>query len=408
MDIYLLDWANLLLRWVHVITAIAWIGASFYFVWLDNSLEEPLTEDARARGVDGELWAVHGGGFYNPQKYMVAPKSMPANLHWFYWEAYSTWLSGFGLLTVLYLFNATAFLIDKSVFDWSPAAAIAGSHVYLALGWVFYDLICRAFGSRPGGDRLVGILVSVYVVLATWIACQLFAGRAAFVLTGAMIATVMSANVLMVIIPGQRKVIAQMKSGEPVDPIHGRRGKQRSVHNTYFTLPVLVAMLSNHYGILYQGPYNWLVLVLLMLAGVLIRQFFLLRHRGLTHWRWWAAGTVVILAVAFALAPGREAAVTAASGAAGTALQDPGAPAGIGEVAAIFRQRCVVCHSEVVAQKNVRLDLPAEIGRHAQQIYQQVVVSRTMPLGNATGMTDAERALVGRWFTQGARAPARP
>ena len=278
MDIYLIDWANLLLRWLHVITAIAWIGASFYFVWLDNSLEPPASREDRERGVSGELWAVHGGGFYNPRKYQVAPRFMPQNLHWFYWEAYSTWLSGFGLLTVLYLFNANAFLIDKSRFDWSPGAAIAGSLAYLAAGWVFYDLICRSLGERKGGDRLVGVLVAFYAVIATWIACQLFAGRAAFVLTGAMLATIMSANVLMVIIPGQRKVLAQMKAGEQVDAIHGRRAKQRSVHNTYFTLPVLIAMLSNHYGMLYQGRLNWLVLVLLMLAGVLIRQFFLLRH----------------------------------------------------------------------------------------------------------------------------------
>jgi len=229
MDIYLIDWANLLLRWLHVITAIAWIGASFYFVWLDNSLEPPGSQEDRERGVSGELWAVHGGGFYNPQKYQVAPRFMPQKLHWFYWEAYSTWLSGFGLLTVLYLFNASAFLIDKSLFDWSPAAAIAGSLVYLAAGWVFYDLICRLFGARAGGDRLVGVLVAVYAVIATWIACQLFAGRAAFVLTGAMLATIMSANVLMVIIPGQRKVLAQMKAGEPVDAVHGQRAKQRSV-----------------------------------------------------------------------------------------------------------------------------------------------------------------------------------
>ncbi len=398
MDPYLLDWANLLLRWLHLITAIAWIGASFYFVWLDNSLEQPLTEEARARGVDGELWAVHGGGFYNPQKYMVAPKAMPANLHWFYWEAYSTWLSGFALMTVLYLFNASAFLVDRSVFDWSPAAAIAGSLVYLALGWVFYHLICRSFGDRVGGDRLVGILVGVYVVLATWLASQLFAGRAAFLLTGAMLATIMSANVLMVIIPGQRKVIAQMKAGEPVDPIHGRRGKQRSVHNTYFTLPVLIAMISNHYGMLYQGPHNWLVLVALMLAGVLIREFFLRRHKGRIEWRWWLGGIALIVAVAAGIAPDRPEA-----GEAGAATAN--APVGIAEVAAVIRQRCVVCHSEVVAQKNVRLDAPGEIGRHAQQIHQQVS-ARLMPLNNATGMTEAERALIARWFAQG--APATP
>ena len=397
MDIYLIDWANLLLRWLHVITAIAWIGASFYFVWLDNSLEPPASREDRERGVSGELWAVHGGGFYNPRKYQVAPRFMPQNLHWFYWEAYSTWLSGFGLLTVLYLFNANAFLIDKSRFDWSPGAAIAGSLAYLAAGWVFYDLICRSLGERKGGDRLVGVLVAFYAVIATWIACQLFAGRAAFVLTGAMLATIMSANVLMVIIPGQRKVLAQMKAGEQVDAIHGRRAKQRSVHNTYFTLPVLIAMLSNHYSMLYQGRLNWLVLVLLMLAGVLIRQFFLLRHKGVINWGWWAGGIVVILGLVVWLAP-RPAPNSAAAG--------PVPAAGkvaFAQIRTVLDQRCVICHNEVVAQKNVRLDSPAAVAAQAQQIYQQVVVMKLMPLGNATRITEEERALVGRWFTEGAK-----
>ena len=418
MDIYLIDWANLLLRWLHVITAIAWIGASFYFVWLDNSLEPAAAAEDRARGVSGELWAVHGGGFYNPQKYQVAPQFMPQKLHWFYWEAYSTWLSGFGLLTVLYLFNASAFLIDKSLFDWSPGAAIAGSLVYLAAGWVFYDLICRFFGARAGGDRLVGLLVAIYAVIATWIACQLFAGRAAFVLTGAMLATIMSANVLMVIIPGQRKVMAQMKAGEPVDPAHGQRAKQRSVHNTYFTLPVLIAMLSNHYGMLYQAKHNWLVLVLLMLAGVLIRQFFLLRHKGVIRWGWWAGGIAVILALVAWLAPQQ---VPTAAGPAGMAIGTAGdskasgassadaaadGSATFAQVKAIIDQRCVLCHNASIAQKNVRVDTQQAIARQAQQIYQQVVLMRLMPLGNATQITEEERALIGRWFNAGAHVPS--
>jgi len=264
---YLLDWANLLLRWAHVITAIAWIGSSFYFVFLDNSLTPPSAPDLRAKGVGGELWAVHGGGFYHPQKYLVAPKALPENLHWFYWESYSTWLTGFGLFTVLYLFNAGTFLVDRSVFDWSPAAAITAALGFLAAFWLVYDGICRAFGQRKNGDLIVGAGVFAFVVFASWLACQLFAGRAAFLLVGAMLATTMSGNVFFWIIPGQRKVIAQMKAGVAVDPVHGQRAKQRSVHNTYFTLPVLVAMLSNHYGWLHSDEQNWLVLVLLMLAG---------------------------------------------------------------------------------------------------------------------------------------------
>ena len=234
MDAYLIDWANLLLRWAHIITAIAWIGSSYYFVFLDSSLTAPTAPDLQAKGVDGELWAVHGGGFYNPQKYLVAPKSLPANLHCFYWEAYSTWLTGFALFTVLYLFNAGSFLVDKSVHDWSPGIAIAASLGFLVAFWAVYDAICRAFGQNKSGDLIVGAGVLVAIVGASWAASQLFAGRAAFLLVGAMIATAMSANVFFWIIPGQRTGIAQMKAGEPVDPVHGQRAKQRSVHNTYF------------------------------------------------------------------------------------------------------------------------------------------------------------------------------
>ncbi|MBL8340292.1 MAG: urate hydroxylase PuuD, partial [Rubrivivax sp.] len=236
MDAYLLDWVNLLLRWAHVITAIAWIGSSFYFVLLDNSLTKPESDELKSKGVDGELWAVHGGGFYHSNKYMVAPRwrPLPDNLHWSFWESYSTWLTGFALFTVLYLFNASSFLVDRNVHDWSSGAAIAASLGFLVAFWLIYDVICRAFGQKARGDLIVGALVFVFVVFASWLACQLFAGRAAFVLVGAMLATAMSANVFFWIIPGQKTVIAQLRAGQSPDPIHGRRGKQRSVHNTYF------------------------------------------------------------------------------------------------------------------------------------------------------------------------------
>ena len=281
MDAYLLDWANLLLRWLHVITAIAWVGSSFYFVWLDNHLIRPKSPDLLEKGVDGALWAVHGGGFYNPQKYMVAPRKIHTELHWFYWEAYSTWLSGFALFTLMYLWNAASFLVDTSVYAWSPVVAAAAALGFLVAFWAVYDGICRVFGAGPEADRRVGALVLAFIVLASWLACQLFAGRAAFLLVGAMMATAMSANVFFWIIPGQRQVIAAMEAKSAIDPVHGKRGKQRSTHNTYFTLPVLLAMLSNHYGQLYGHRHNWLILVLLMLAGALIRQFFVARHK--TH-----------------------------------------------------------------------------------------------------------------------------
>ena len=396
MDSYVLDWVNLLLRWTHVIVAIAWIGSSFYFVFLDNSLTKPEDPDLKAKGVDGELWAVHGGGFYHPQKYLVAPKKIPEHLHWFYWESYSTWLSGFALFTVLYLYQASTFLIDKSVHAWTPAGAIAAALGFLVAFWLVYDGICRAFGQKPGGDRIVGIGVTVFVVVASWLACSFFAGRAAFLLVGAMLATAMSANVFFWIIPGQRTVMAQLRAGQPVDPVHGQRAKQRSVHNTYFTLPVLVAMLSNHYGFLYSAKNNWLVLVLLMLAGALIRHSFVARHKALVNgkrvpWEYAAAGTVALLGLAFWLAPAPVAKVAAA----------PAAPT-FAELKAVVDQRCTMCHNAQLQSKNVRLDTAEDIGRHAQAMYQQAVVLKAMPMNNATQITDAERALIGRWFESGA------
>ncbi len=400
MEAYLLDWANLLLRWLHVITAIAWVGSSFYFVWLDNHLIRPKSPDLLEKGVDGALWAVHGGGFYNPQKYMVAPRKIHTELHWFYWEAYSTWLSGFALFTVMYLWNAATYLVDKSVFAWSAPVAAATALGFLAVFWWVYDGICRIFGAGPEADKKVGVAVFVFIVFASWLACQLFAGRAAFLLVGAMMATVMSANVFFWIIPGQRTVIAAMEAKQPVDPVHGRRGKQRSVHNTYFTLPVLVAMLSNHYGQLYGHGHNWLVLVLLMLAGALIRHFFVARHK--THlagqpqpWVWAAAAVAPLLLLIVWMAP------WASLGAGKVSA----APVGYADVKPIIEQRCAMCHNAAVQQKNIALHTPELLVRHASAVHQQVVVQRSMPQNNATQMTDAERALIGRWFLAGAPTP---
>ena len=398
---YLLDWANLLLRWAHVITAIAWIGASFYFVFLDSSLSKPSDPDLLGKGVDGELWAVHGGGFYHPQKYLVAPKQMPEHLHWFYWEAYSTWLTGFALFTVLYLFNAATFLVDKSVYDWPAPAAIGAALGFLVSGWGVYDLICRGFGQKKNGDLIVGASVLVFVVFATWLACQLFAGRAAFLLVGAMLATAMSANVFIWIIPGQRKVVAQLKAGEPVNPLYGWRARQRSVHNTYFTLPVLVAMLANHYGWLSAGSHNWAVLVLLMLAGALIRHSFVARHKAGVQgrrapWEYAAVGTALLLGVAIWLAPPPPSAA---------ALAAASKPAGFAEVKTVIDQRCVMCHNAQLQNKGIALHTPELIKQHSQAVYQQAVVLRLMPFNNATQISEDERAVIKRWFEAGAPAP---
>ena len=397
MDAYILDWINLLLRWLHVIVAIAWIGSSFYFVFLDNNLLAPTADDLKAKGVDGAMWAVHGGGFYHPQKYMSAPKGgIDSKLHWFYWESYWTFLSGFALFAVLYLWNASAFLVDKQVLDWSPVVAGAVAVGFLVVFWFIYDTICRVFGFRKDGERIVAVLLMVVIAIACWLATHLFSGRAAFLIVGAMLATTMTSNVFFWIIPGQRKVVAAMTSGKPYDPeslaIHGKRGKQRSVHNTYFTLPVLIAMLSNHYAFLYSHPQRWLVLFVIMMAGAFIRQFFVQRHgwhlgRARNPWPFAAIGIVLLLALIGWMWPAPAAPTAALPAKADYAAIRP-----------VLEQRCYSCHGEAVQMKNLRLDSQASVDQAAQLINQQVVVTKVMPMSNATQMTDGERALIARWF----------
>jgi uncharacterized membrane protein len=408
MESYLLDWANLLLRWVHVITAIAWIGSSFYFVFLDSSLTPPVDDDLKKQGVSGELWAVHGGGFYHPVKFAGAPPKLPENLHWFYWESYSTWLTGFALFTVSYLWSAGTYLIDKSVMAWQPHAAIAVALSFLVVFWLAYDQICRHFGQRKNGDLIVGVGVAVLVCIASWLACHWFAGRAAFLLVGAMMATAMSANVLQWIIPGQRKMVASIKAGEPIDPVHGWRGKQRSVHNTYFTLPVLFAMLSNHYSFTYSHPQNWLVLIVMMFAGAAIRQFFVLRHgfklgRNKHPWKYAAVGVLAIVGLLVWLKPVSPPQSAISSGATSALSTSASGQIGYKEMQPMLAQRCYMCHGEAVQMKNVRLDTPQALAAHAQAVYQQVVVSKIMPMSNSTNMTDAERSMVKQWFEAGAK-----
>ncbi len=405
MESYLLDWANLLLRWVHVITAIAWVGSSFYFVFLDSSLTPPVDEDLKKQGASGELWAVHGGGFYHPVKFAVKPPQLPAHLHWFYWESYSTWLSGFALFTVSYLWSAGTYLIDKSLMNWSSGAAIGIALSFLVVFWMLYDAICQLLGQRKNGDTMVGALVAILVCVASWLACHWFAGRAAFLLVGAMMATTMSANVFFWIIPGQRKVVAAIKAGQPVDPVHGQRGKQRSVHNTYFTLPVLFAMLSNHYSFTWGHPQNWLVLILMMLAGAAIRQFFVLRHgyklgRNRHPLAYALVGVAVIVSAILWMKPSATESIAAGARPSGAAGQND-----YETVQKVLAQRCYQCHGEQLQMKNVRLDSPALVKQHAQSVYQQAVVTKLMPMNNATGITEAERLLIKQWFEAGAKTP---
>ncbi|HYX34803.1 MAG TPA: urate hydroxylase PuuD [Oligoflexus sp.] len=397
MESYLMDWALMLLRWVHVITVIAWIGASFYFVWLDNSLEKPQAPDLLQKGVDGELWAVHGGGFYNPQKYLVAPPSLPPNLHWFYWESYSTWLSGFALFIALYLMNARTYMIDPQIFAMSESTAVLISLGFLVAGWLVYEGICRFLGRRPW---FVAGALALLIALASYLATQIFQGRAAFLIVGAMLATIMTANVFFWIIPGQRRVTAAMRAGEKVDPIYGQRGKQRSVHNTYLTLPVLFAMLSNHYSLMYNHPMNWLVLVLMMVASVLIRQFFLLKHKKKINWYFPLSGVAIMVGVLFWIAPVPKP----------VQAQDAAVP-DTQRIMEIVQARCTGCHATQPvlmggpAPKGVILENSADVERHAISIFIQTVQTKIMPLGNITHMTEDERAEISRWFASRSAAP---
>lgn len=402
LDPYYLEWANLLLRWVHVITAIAWIGSSFYFVFLDNNLEKPTSPDLLEKGVDGAMWAVHGGGFYNPQKYMVAPPKIHTKLHWFFWESYSSWMSGFALFTLLYLLNAKTFLIDPSVMAWSPGQAAALAMAFLLVFWLIYHRVSQAFGFKENGEWIVGGVVMVVITFASWLACHWFAGRAAFLLMGAMIATTMTANVFFVIIPGQRKVVASMTTSVKLPPaqlaIYGKQGKQRSVHNTYFTLPVIFAMLSNHYSFLYTHPMRWIILVLMMLAGALIRQFFVQRHafhagRANNPLPYALIGMLVIACIIVYMKP---------ESVSSSAAQNTTQMVSYAEVQKIFEARCYACHGAQVQMKNLRFDSPAEVQKNAVNMYQQSVVLAQMPMNNATGITPLEREVIKRWFESGA------
>jgi uncharacterized membrane protein len=419
------DWLNLLLRWLHIITGIAWIGASFYFVWLDNHIRAPKPDSPLAKlGVAGELWAVHGGGFYNPQKYLVAPQELPTELHWFKWEAYSTWLSGFALLSVVYYFQPQAMLLQSGV-NLSGAAAIGLGLGSLVAAWLVYDLLCKSpLGQRPLllGLTVYGLLVAASFGLSHW-----FSGRATFIHIGAMIGTAMVGNVFFVIIPGQRKLVQALSARQTPDPIHGQKAKQRSVHNNYFTLPVLLIMISNHYAMTYNHAQNYLILALLMAAGVLIRHFFNLRHQGKTQIGWPLAGVALLLLTAFMLAPapapsqtssiGSPAAGNLAKSATASATAAPltGNPASFVQIHAILERRCIACHAQhpsfagfAAPPAGVMLETPAQIKQNAQRVVVQTVQTRAMPLGNLTKMTDEERAAIAAWFQAGAATAPNP
>ncbi|MDX5377946.1 MAG: urate hydroxylase PuuD [Halomonas sp.] len=398
MQAYLLEFVNFMLRWLHVIAAIAWIGESIYFVMLDNGLRKPKAAEDRDKGVFGEMWAVHGGGFYHNQKYATAPAKLPEDLHWSFWKAYTTWLSGFALFVLLYMANPGFYLVNPNS-DWAWAADLSGwqanmlALAFLLGGWVVYNEMCKRISPNMDRDGILSLAVAVLMVVVSYLSVHLFSGRAAFLLTGAVMATAMSANVFFWIIPGQRRMVKAMKAGEAPNPLDGKRGKQRSVHNTYFTLPVVLLMISNHYSFVYNHEYAWVLMSLFIFAGALIRQFFVLMHAGKIQPAYPVAGAALI-AVAFWIGMPANSASEGAASSEGPSLA---------EVEAIIETRCVACHSASPTQAGfgsapagVIYDTTAQIEGHREKI-QEVVASKYMPLGNMTGMTDEERDAIAAW-----------
>ena len=393
MEGFILEWLNLLGRWVHIITGIAWIGASFYFVFLDRSLEPPEKKEDADKGVAGEIWSVHGGGFYHAQKYQVVPGKLPKTLHWFKWEAYSSWLSGIFLFGLIYWYGAELYLIDPSVMELSKSSAILISIGFIVGGWVFYDLLCKSpLGKK---ENVLALIMLIFVSVAAFALCQIYSGRGAYIMFGAMLGTIMVGNVFFVIIPGQKDLVKAKEEGRDPDPIHGIRGKQRSVHNTFFTLPVLFVMISNHYAMTFGHEFNWLILIAISVSGAMIRVFFVSRHgEGEQSTGVLIAGIAILIAtsgvMAFSSFSGSDAVVAKVDNA---------------KIESIVMQRCSVCHSSqptqpgfITAPKGIIYDNMEQIEAQAALINQQAVVSKVMPIGNMTGMTDEERKMLGDWF----------
>lgn len=395
---YIAEWLNLLVRWLHLITGIAWIGSSFYFVWLDNHLKPPA--DKSNPRIFGEVWSVHGGGFYHNQKYLQGPAQLPEELHWFKWEAYFTWMSGISMLAIVYWWGAEAYLIDKQVLDISPAVAILSSIALLAGAWLVYDRLCKTYLVEDGLS--FALLGFVLVVITAFLLTKLYSGRGAYIHIGAMLGTIMVANVFFVIIPGQRKMVDAIKAGQAPDPRFGKWGKQRSVHNNYMTLPVLFIMISNHYPMTYGNAYSWAVLAAMIVAGVLIRHFFNLRHKGRVVWALPAAAAVIIAGLAAVIAPRSQTYVPLKPY---TAEQ-----LAFQHIQPIIAERCAGCHAAkptidgfAAPPAGVMLQTPDQIRRWSQRILDVAVINQIMPAGNLTEMTDGERDLLGAWIAAGAR-----
>lgn len=394
------DWLTFAVRWLHVITGIAWIGSSFYFVALDLGLKQ---RPGMPVGAYGEEWQVHGGGFYHIQKYLVAPENMPEHLIWFKWESYVTWLSGFGMLALVYYAGADLYLIDPNVLDVSKPMAIAISLASLGFGWLAYDMICRSpFGND--NTRLMVLLYFILVIVA-WGYTQLFTGRAAYLHLGAFTATIMSANVFFIIIPNQKKVVADLIAGRTPDPALGKQAKQRSTHNNYLTLPVLFLMLSNHYPLAFGTQYNWIIASLVFLMGVTIRHWFNTRHanKGRPTWTWLA--TVLLFIAIMWLSTVPKVLSDGGEARASTAAEAVVASPDFSKVRDTVLGRCSMCHARepgwegiIVPPKGVVLEADGDIVAHAREIYLQAGRSHAMPPANVTGITEEERQLIASWY----------
>jgi uncharacterized membrane protein len=389
MDIVLMDWLGLGLRWLHVVAGIAWIGSSFYFVHLDLSLRP---QPSLPPGTQGEAWQVHGGGFYHMVKYLVAPTRMPDELTWFKWEAYTTWLSGFALMVATYYLAADLYLIDRNVFELSPALAVSLSLIGLIVGWIGYDALCRSAIGRH--ENLLAAIGWILLIALCYALTRVFSGRGAFLQMGALIGTIMVANVFLIIIPNQRKIVAALLAGREPDPAHGRVGKQRSVHNNYLTLPVVFLMISGHYPLMFATRYNWLIFAVVLALGFIIRHFFNSRHAGRPS-PWWALVVAAIGLIAIAWLSWAGARLSLAD------ARSRFPTISFAQAQDVVLTRCSACHAAepvwagiAVAPKNVILNSPEEIRRHARQIAINAVLTNAMPPGNLTEISDEDRQIL--------------
>lgn len=397
MDPYITEWLNLILRFAHVITGIAWIGASFYFVWLDNHLEKP-PQWKTDKGIGGDLWAIHGGGFYEVAKYKHAPEQMPKLLHWFKWEAYSTWLTGFILLALMFYFGAETYLIDPSVADISPTYAIIVGLASIAGGWLVYDLLCRT--KLSDHSMVLGIILMTLICALSYVLSQTFSARGAFMHVGAVVGTIMAGNVFFTIMPSQRALVSSVEKGEPVDPSWGAKAKLRSTHNTYATLPLIFIMISNHYPMIFNHQYNWAVLMVIFVITAAIRQYFVARHKGNENKMVLIVAALLTIALMIAIAPKAIKPIN----------ESQQQSIDISQVKMIINERCSACHSKknsdpifTMAQGGVILDSLDDMKRWAPRIQARAIDAKDMPFINKTKMTEQERSYLATWIAKGAR-----